>query len=91
MYDKEIAECRRLIALGYSLNSLRNNNPDFKAIIENGFLHDEVLAHSLNINKDKAGTIAFLKGVAVFNSYLSKVERDAAQAQIDLQNYLQLL
>lgn len=91
MYDREIAECRRRIALGQSLNTLLNFNPDFKAIIVEGFLRDAVLAKSLNINADKSGTIQFLKGVSTFKTYLDRVMADAEQAQIDLTNYLQLL
>ena len=91
MYDQEIAECYRRIRLGASLNTLLNNNPDFKDLIGVGFLRDAVLQHSININKDESGTLAFLKGVQVFRDYLNKVEREAEQAQVDLKNYQQLI
>ncbi len=91
MYDREIAECYRRIHAGASLNTLLNNNPDFKAVIVEGFLKDAVLQHSLNINADESGTVAFLKGVQVFRKHLSQVLADAEQAQIDLQNYQQLI
>lgn len=91
MYDLEIAECYRRIRLGASLNTLLKSNPDFKSVIVDGFLHDEVLRHSLNINTDKSGTVTFLKGVQTFKQYLDRVLADAEQAQIDLSNYQQLL
>jgi hypothetical protein len=91
MYDLEIAECYRRIRAGASLNTLLNNNPDFKSVIVEGFLKDAVLEHSLNINADESGTVAFLKGVQVFRKHLTQVLADAEQAHIDLQNYQQLL
>ncbi len=91
MYDLEIAECRRKIAMGQSLNALFNYNPDFKVVIKDGFLRDEVLNKSLNINKDKNDTVQFLRAVSTFRSYLDKIEAEAEQAQIDLVNYQQLI
>jgi hypothetical protein len=91
MYDQEIAECYRRIRLGASLNTLLNNNPDFRSLIVEGFLRDQVLQHSLNINSDESGTVAFLRGVSVFQKYLDRVRLEAEQAQIDLQNYQQLI
>ena len=91
MYDREIAECRRLIRAGESLNTLLNNNPDFRALIVEGFLKDAVLQHSLNINVDESGTVSFLKGVQVFSKYLTDVQTRAEQAHIDLENYQQLI
>ena len=91
MYDQEIAECYRRIRLGASLNTLLNNNPDFRSLIGEGFLRDAVLQHSVNINRDESGTVAFLKGVQVFRNYLDRVRADAEQAQIDLTNYQQLI
>ena len=91
MYDREIAECYQRIRAGASLNTLLNNNPDFKAVIVEGFLKEAVLQHSLNINADESGTVAFLKGVQVFRHYLTQVLADAEQAQIDLTNYQQLI
>lgn len=91
MYDKEIAECYRRIRAGASLNTLLNNNPDFNSLVVEGFLKEAVLQESLNINVDESGTVAFLKGVQVFRRYLDRVAADAEQAQIDLQNYQQLL
>lgn len=91
MYDKEIAECYRRIRLGASLNTLLNNNPDFRSLIVDGYMKDEVLQHSLKINSDENVTVTFLKGVQTFKHYLSKVEAEAEQAQIDLSNYQQLI
>ena len=91
MYDVEIAECRRRIALGDSLNSLLNHNPDFRAVVVQGFLRDAVLEQSLNINANKSGTVQFLKAAAVFKAYLDRTIADAEQARIDLTNYLQLI
>lgn len=91
MYDAELAECHRRIALGNSLNTLLNHNPDFRKLIAEGFLRDAVLQHSLNINADKSGTVTFLKGVQTFRNYLNKVEAEAEQAIVDLGNYQQLL
>lgn len=90
MYDAEIRECARRIALGNSLNTLVNTNPDFHVLVTQGFLRDEVLAQSLNINRDESATLTFLKGVQTFNAYLEKVRVEAEQARIDLQNYQQL-
>jgi hypothetical protein len=91
MYDAEIAECYRRIRLGASLNTLLKSNPDFRSLIVEGYLRDEVLKHSLNINKDKNGTVAFLEAAHAFKSYLEQVQQDAEQAQIDLANYQQLI
>lgn len=91
MYDAEIAECHRRIALGRSLNTLENSNPDFKTLIVDGYLRDAVLSHSLNINADKNGTVGFLKSVHTFKSYLDRIRMDAEQATIDLRNYQQML
>lgn len=91
MYDQEIAECRRRIRLGASLNTLLNSNPDFQAVIRDGYLRDEVLKQSININSDENGTVTFLKGVSVFQKYLMKVLSDADQAHHDLANYQQLI
>lgn len=91
MYDQEIAECYRRIRAGASLNTLLNNNPDFRALIMEGFLKEAVLQHSLNINADESGTVSFLKGVQVFRSYLTQVLTEADQAQKDLLEYQQLL
>ena len=91
MYDQEIAECYRRIRAGASLNTLLNSNPDFKALIVEGFLKDAVLQHSLNINADESGTVAFLKGVQIFRGYLTQVLNEAEQAQRDLLEYQQLL
>lgn len=91
MYDQEIAECRRRIRAGASLNTLLNNNPDFRSLIVEGFLKDAVLQHSLNINVDESGSVSFLKGVQVFYAYLNQVRSEAEQAQIDLENYQQLI
>ena len=91
MYDREITECYRRIHAGASLNTLLNNNPDFKSLIVEGFLKDAVLQHSLNINADESGTVSFLKGVQVFSNYLSKVRDEAEQAQKDLYEYQQLI
>lgn len=90
MHEPEMAECRRRIALAASLYSLMNHNPDFKSVILQGFLHDAVLQHSLNINGDKSGSISFLKAAATFNAYLERITRDGEQAQIDLLNYQEL-
>lgn len=90
MHDIEMAECRRRMMLAASLKTLMNHNPDFKAVIIQGFLHDAVLKHSLNINGDKSGSISFLKAAASFNAYLEQVIRDGEQAQIDLINYQEL-
>ena len=91
MYDKEIAECYRRIRLGASLNTLLNSNPDFQAVVVHGFLRDEVLQQSVNINSDESGTVTFLKGVSVFGKYLNKILTEAEQAHIDLRNYQQLI
>lgn len=91
MYDQEIAECYRRINLSRSLNTLINSNPDFKQLIVDGYLRDEVLKHSLNINADKSGTVAFLEAVQQFRAYLDRVLTDGEQAQVDLNNYQQLL
>ena len=91
MYDAEIAECHRRLNLSRSLNTLLNTNPDFKALIVDGFMRDEVLQHSLNINADKSGTVTFLKGVQTFKQYLQRVTAEGEQAQIDLYNYQQLI
>jgi len=91
MYTLEIDECRRRIALGNSLNSLLNHNPDFKVLFVQGLLHDEVLAQSLNITTKEDDTIEFLKAVAVLKKYLDKVQLEAEQAQVDLMNYMNLL
>lgn len=91
MYDAEIAECYRRIRLSESLNTLENSNPDFKAIITEGFLRDAVLEHSLNINRDKSGTVTFLKGVQTFKGYLDQIRLEGEQARIDLHNYQRLI
>jgi hypothetical protein len=91
MYDKEIAECYRRIRLGASLNTLANNNPDFRSLVLDGFLRDEVLTHSRRINTHESDTLTFLKGVNVFQRYLDKVLVEAEQAQQDLINYQQLI
>jgi predicted transcriptional regulator len=88
-YSKEIAECRRRMALGISLNGLLNN-PDFKAVINEGYLHHEIVRRGLNINVDKSGTIQFLKAASAFKEYLDYVKRDAEQAQVDLNGYLNI-
>lgn len=90
MHDIEMAECRRRMMLAASLNTLMNHNPDFKSVIMQGFLHDAVLQHSLNINGDKSGSISFLKAAATFKNYLDMVIRDGEQAQADLLNYQEL-
>jgi hypothetical protein len=91
MYDKELADCQRRIALGNSLNTLLNHNPDFRKVIVEGFMRDEVLAQSLNINNNKPATIQFLRGVNTLKTFLDRVAADAEQAQVDLMNYQQLL
>lgn len=91
MYDQEIAECRRRIRLGASLNTLLNSNPDFQVVIRDGYLRDEVLRQSININSDENGTVTFLKGVCGLQKYLAKVLVDAEQAQHDLYEYQQLI
>lgn len=91
MHETEMVECRRRIALGASLNTLLKYNPDFKAVITDGFLRDEVLAQSLNINNNKPATIQFLDGAATFKAYLDKVLAEALQAQMDLTEYQNLL
>lgn len=91
MYDQEIAECYRRIRLGASLNTLQNNNPDFRSLIVDGLFRDAVLQHSLNINNDESGTVEFLKSVAVLRRYLDRIHAEAEQAQIDLDNYQQLI
>ena len=91
MYDKEIAECYRRIRLGASLNTLVNNNPDFRSLVVDGFLRDEVLEHSRRINSHESDTLTFLKGVNVFQRYLDRVAMEAEQAQQDLASYQQLI
>jgi hypothetical protein len=91
MHIEEMAECRRRIDLGKSLNALLSFNPDFKNVVIEGFLKHEVLRVSLNINADKSGTVGFLKGVAVFNDYLKKVQSEADQAAKDLANFQDLI
>ena len=90
MYDAEIAECQRRIAMGNALNTLLNTNPDFQLLIARGFLRDEVLRQSLNINSDKSGTVTFLEAVQTFKAYLDRVSSEAEQAHMDLRNYQQL-
>lgn len=90
-YDKEIAECYRRIRLAEKLNSLLNHNPDFKEVVLDGFLHNEVVRQGLNINADKSGSVQFLKAASTFKQYLDRVLREAEQAHIDLANYQQLL
>jgi hypothetical protein len=87
MHEPEMIECRRRIALAASLYTLMNHNPDFKAVIMQGFLNDAVLQYSLNINRDKSGTIPFLRAAATFKNYLDTVIREGEQAQADLINY----
>jgi len=89
-HTAETTECRRRIALGASLNTLLNHNPDFKAVVVDGLFRDEILARSLNINADESGTIEFLKSAAVLKKYLDRVRAEADQAQIDLENYLNM-
>ncbi len=91
MYDRAIADCQRRILLGQALNTLLNHNPDFRRVITEGFMRDEVLVQSLNINHNKPATIQFLKGVATLKTYLDRVLADAEQAQIDISNYQQLI
>lgn len=91
MYDREIADCQRRILLGQALNTLLNHNPDFRRVITEGFMRDEVLAQSLNINHNKPATIQFLRGVSTLKGYLDRVMTDAEQAQIDLTNFQQLI
>ena len=91
MYDQEIAECYRRIRAGASLNTLLKSNPDFQAVVVEGFLKEAVLQYSLNINADESGTVAFLKGVQVFRGYLTRVLTEAEQAQKDLSEYQQLI
>lgn len=91
MYDVEIAECYRRIHLARSLNVLVNSNPDFRTVVVDGFLRDEVLKHSLNINADKSGTVAFLECVHTFRQYLDRVLAEGEQATVDLNNYQHLL
>lgn len=91
MYDKEIAELRAVMSRGSSLNMLLNHNPDFKAVVLEGFLRDEILARSLNINADESGTLQFLKAAAVFNAYLKKVQAEADAAQVSLNEHLNLI
>ena len=91
MYMVEMEECRRRIALAQSLYTLTNHNPDFRAVITQGYLHDATLAHALNINADKSGTIEFLKAAAAFKKYLDKIAAEGEQGQIDLRNYQELL
>lgn len=91
MYDVEIAECYRRIRLAASLNTLVNNNPDFRSLVVDGFLRDEVLKQSVNINNDESGTVTFLKGVTVFRKYLEKVQAEGDQAHQDLANFQQLI
>lgn len=88
-YSVEIADCRRRMTLGASLNALLNN-PDFKSVVAQGYLHDEIVRRGLNINADKSGTIQFLKAAGTFKEYLDFVKRDAEQAQIDLNGYINL-
>jgi hypothetical protein len=88
-HSKAIAECRQRIALGVSLNALLNN-PDFKAVVTEGFLHDAVVKRGLNINADKSGSIQFLKAASTFKAHLDYVMRDAEQATLDLNGYLNL-
>lgn len=90
-YIEEMAECRRRIDLGKSLNALLTINPDFKNVVVEGYLKNEVLRQSLNINEDKSGTVSFLRGVATFNDFLTRVKKEADQAVIDLANYQDLL
>jgi hypothetical protein len=90
MYDAEIRECTRRIALGNSLNILESTNPDWHSLIAVGLLQDAVLLHSDGINRDESGTVTFLKGVQTFKAYLERVRLEAEQAQIDLRNYQQL-
>jgi hypothetical protein len=90
-YIEEMAECRRRIALGKSLNALLTINPDFKLVVLEGYLKDEILRRSLNINADKSGTVSFIKGVAHFNDYLKRVQLESDQAVIDLANYQNLI
>ena len=88
-HSHAIADCRRRIALGLTLNTLLTN-PEFKTVVIEGFLRDKVLEQGLNINVDKSGSIQFLKAAAAFKKYLDFVKADAEQAQIDLTGYLNL-
>ena len=90
MYDAEIRECTRRIALGASLNILENSNPDWHVLIQQGLLQEAVLHHADSINRDESGTVTFLKGVQTFKAYLERVRLEAEQAHIDLRNYQQL-
>ncbi len=90
MYHEAIVECQRRIELGNSLRMLMQN-PDYQKIISEGFLRDEVLKKSLNINKDKSGTVQFLKGVSTLNEYFCFILTDAEVAKSDLNNHLQLI
>jgi hypothetical protein len=91
MYTQEIEDCHRRIALGNSLTTLLNYNPDFKAVITQGLLHDEVLKKSLGIVANEREATEFLKAVVVLRTYLDKVLADGEQAQMDLMNYMNLI
>lgn len=91
MYSQEIDDCKRRIALGNSLITLLNHNPDFRAVFMEGLLHDEVLKQSLAIHANEKTTVEFLKAVTILRSYLDKVLAEGEQAQIDLANYMNLI
>lgn len=80
--ERDIEHCRELIATAEALEALRKNR-HFKRIVEEGYLRDEAVRNTLNLDHAhlREAAIRALAGVASFNGYLQSIEQMADQAK----------
>lgn len=87
--ERDIEECRKLIATADALEGLRKNR-SFKLLIEEGYLNKEAVRNTLNLDYAhlREQSIRALAGISSFNSYLLTIEQVAEVARENLRELL---
>ena len=81
----DISECKDLIAMAESLETLRRSTA-FKKVIVEGYLKSEAVRNTMMLDQAhvRESAIRQLAGIASFNGFLETIEMTAEQAKFQL-------
>lgn len=85
--EHDIRQCEDILATAEALEALRKNR-HFKKVIEEGYLKNEAIRNTLNLDHAqlREASIRALAGVSSFNAYLQTIEQMADIARANLED-----
>lgn len=83
--ERDMQECRELIATAEALEGLRKNRL-YKRVIEENYLNKEAVRNTMNLDHAhlREASIRALAGIASFNGYLQTIDQVADMARTSL-------